>query len=468
MIGASKNAPSYDNNHLLSLNLNVFYKTFLYDLYCLVGPLQDVISTCCHRNSNSTTGPRMAAVNMSACYSAVCADHEIEINPHVKEVLEKTTLTGTGVTIKLPGNSRRGNAQRLDDDDVLALSKCLRNNKSVTGEQEMEDALHQILLLVISHMTDIVDPSVVTEQDDSSSLRSLDLMFNDIRGAGAEVLARSLQCNSTLLSLRLSGNKIERRGAAHLASVLQVNSTLRELELADCDLDTQGVMALAVALGSNETLLSVDLSRPLLPSLQEEWAVHASEMLAANGGLLELHLGKMGMGDAGMERLSAGLRLNGSLRYLDLRCNRVTRDGVRHLSELLKQSRTLQVVDLSSNRIEDEGAAYLSEGVAWPGCVLRELSVRSNHVGTEGLLSLAQALMASTALSHLYIWGNRLEEPVCQVFGEMIASGRLPPSRTDVSAYEADGRTFLAEAFRGLRRRRFGADVDTFPCDASM
>lgn len=52
---------------------------------------------------------------------------------------------------------------------------------------------------------------------------------------------------------------------------------------------------------------------------QEEWAVHASEMLAANGGLLELHLGKMGMGDAGMERLSAGLRLNGSLRYLDLR-----------------------------------------------------------------------------------------------------------------------------------------------------
>lgn len=94
MIGASKNAPSYDNNLLLSLNLNVFYKTFLYDLYCLVGPLQDVISTCCHRNSNSTTGPRMAAVNMSACYSAVCADHEIEINPHVKEVLEKTTLTG--------------------------------------------------------------------------------------------------------------------------------------------------------------------------------------------------------------------------------------------------------------------------------------------------------------------------------------------------------------------------------------
>ncbi|KAM8822785.1 leucine-rich repeat-containing protein 34 isoform 2-T2 [Spinachia spinachia] len=399
----------------------------------------------------------MAGVNMSEFYSAVCADHDLEINPHVEEVLKKTTVTGR-VTIKLPGNIRWRNVQRLDDDDVLALSKCLRSNKSVTG---LDVRYNNITDKGVGHLAGLL-------QDDSSSLRSLDLVFNDIRGDGTEVLAKSLQSNSALLSLRLSNNKIERRGAMHLASMLQVNSTLRELELADCDLDAQGVIALAVALRSNETLVSVDLSRALLFSLQEEWAVHVSEMLAVNGGLLELHLGKMGMSDAGMERLSAGLRLNGSLRYLDLRCNRVTRDGVRHLAELLKLSRTLEVVDLSFNRIEDEGAGYLSEGVAWPGCVLRELSVSSNHMGTEGLLSLAQAVRASTTLSHLYIWGNRLEEPVCQVFAEMIASGRLPPDRTDVSAYEVDGRTFLAEAFPGLRRRRFGADGDSSPSEASI
>lgn len=42
-------------------------------------------------------------------------------------------------------------------------------------------------------------------------------------------------------------------------------------------------------------------------------------MLALNGGLLELHLAKMGMTDTGMERLAEGLQLNRSLRYLDLR-----------------------------------------------------------------------------------------------------------------------------------------------------
>ncbi|KAK9527442.1 hypothetical protein VZT92_014004 [Zoarces viviparus] len=392
---------------------------------------------------------------MSEFYAAVCAEHEIEINPHVLHVLEKTTGTDS-VTIELRGNNRLRDVQRLDDRDVLALSKYLRNHTSVTG---LDVRYNNITDKGVGHLVDLL-------QQDSSSLRSLDLMFNDIRGDGAEVLAKSLQCNSTLLSLRLSNNKIENRGAMQLASMLQVNSSLRELELANCDLDTQSVVAFSVVLKSNKTLRSVDVSRPLLFSHQEEWAVHVAEMLAVNSSLVELHLGKMGMTDTGMERLTRGLRLNGSLRYLDLRCNRVTRDGVRHLADLLKKNRTLEVVDLSSNRIEDEGAAYLSEAVAWPGCVLTELSVRSNNIRTEGLLSLAHALTVNTTLDHVYIWGNHLEEPVCQAFGELVASGRLPPEQTDVSAYEVDGRVFLAEVLHSLRRRYYrtdGFDTDTRP-----
>ncbi|KAM6908085.1 uncharacterized protein PEZ65_016391 [Lycodopsis pacificus] len=358
-----------------------------------------------------------------------------------------TPLTDS-VTIELRGNNRLRDVQRLDDGDVLALSKCLRNHRSVTG---LDVRYNNITDEGVGHLVDLL-------QQDSSSLRSLDLMFNDIRGDGAQVLAKSLQCNSTLLSLRLSNNKIENRGAMQLASMLQVNSTLRELELADCDLDTQSVIAFSIVLKSNKTRRSVDVSRPLLFSHQEEWAVHVAEMLAVNSSLVELHLGKMGMTDTGMERLTRGLRLNGSLRYLDLRCNRVTRDGVRHLADLLKKNRTLDVVDLSSNQIEDEGA--------WPGCVLRELSVHSNNIRTEGLLSLAHALTVNTPLDHVYIWGNHLEEPVCQAFRELIASGRLPPEQTDVSAYEVDGRVFLAEVFHSLRRRYYstnGFDTDTRP-----
>lgn len=47
--------------------------------------------------------------------------------------------------------------------------------------------------------------------------------------------------------------------------------------------------------------------------------MHFAEMLVVNSGLLELHLGTMGLSDTGMERLCDGLQLNRSLRYLDLR-----------------------------------------------------------------------------------------------------------------------------------------------------
>lgn len=47
--------------------------------------------------------------------------------------------------------------------------------------------------------------------------------------------------------------------------------------------------------------------------------MHFSEMLVVNCGLLELHLGTMGLSDTGMERLCDGLQHNRSLRYLDLR-----------------------------------------------------------------------------------------------------------------------------------------------------
>lgn len=42
-------------------------------------------------------------------------------------------------------------------------------------------------------------------------------------------------------------------------------------------------------------------------------------MLLLNSSLVELHLGKVGLTDTGMENLVQGLKQNQSLRYLDLR-----------------------------------------------------------------------------------------------------------------------------------------------------
>ncbi|XP_016886881.1 leucine-rich repeat-containing protein 34 isoform X2 [Cynoglossus semilaevis] len=411
------------------------------------------------------------AENICQFYREFCAENQIKTNPYILQILQERNPNGE-FALKLRGNQRLRQVQRLSDDDVLVLCKSLQRLSCVT---DLDIKFNNITNAGITHLAELLQ--------ENSRVRTLDLSFNDILTHGAETLSRSLKSNHTLLSLRLSGNKIGNEGSMHMASLLQVNDTLEELELSDCDLvnthththhepirshhdqlhpavsqATQSVTALAIALKNNPALRCIDISRPLLFSHQEEWAEHWANMLALNSSLVELHLGKTGLTDTGTEKLTRGLRFNHSLRYLDLRCNHVTRDGVHHLTKMLRENQTLELIDLSSNRIEDEGAEYLSEAITSPGCSLKELSVKSNNITTQGLLALTRAIKANTTLTHIYVWGNHLEEPVCKAFRELVSSNRLQPHQTDVSAYEVDGQVFLAEASHCLRRHFYSLD----------
>ncbi|XP_038828610.1 leucine-rich repeat-containing protein 34 [Salvelinus namaycush] len=359
-------------------------------------------------------------------YSSVCKELKLRTNRYILEVLQETEGKTGDITLKLTGNDRLRKVEQVTNKDALALSRTLRDNDSVTG---------------------------------------LDLRYNCITDEGAGHLADLLKSNDALLSLRLTGNKIGNGGAMHFASMLQVNSTLQELDVADSDLGTQSVIAFAIVLNNNKSLRSVNISRPLLFSHQEETAVHLSGMLVVNQCLRELHLGKMGMTDCGVERLTDALRTNYTLKYLDLRCNHVTRDGARCLAKVLKNNGTLEILDLAFNRIEDDGALYLSQAIALPTCNLKALSIPSNNIATVGLVSLSRAMQANNTLTHIYIWGNRLEEPVCQAFSDLLSSGRLSSEQTDVCVYEVDGCVCLAEVFHGLKRHyywtpSYGQDVN--------
>ncbi|XP_055737982.1 leucine-rich repeat-containing protein 34 isoform X2 [Salvelinus fontinalis] len=349
-------------------------------------------------------------------YSSVCKELKLRTNRYILEVLQETEGKTGDITLKLTGNDRLRKVEQVTNKDALALSRTLRDNDSVTG---------------------------------------LDLRYNCITDEGAGHLADLLKSNDALLSLRMTGNKIGNGGAMHFASMLQVNSTLQELDVADSDLGTQSVIAFAIVLNNNKSLRSVNISRPLLFSHQEETAVHLSGMLVVNQCLRELHLGKMGMTDCGVERLTDALRTNYTLKYLDLRCNRVTRDGARCLAKVLKNNGTLEILDLAFNRIEDDGALYLSQAIALPTCNLKALSIPSNNIATVGLVSLSRAMQANNTLTHIYIWGNRLEEPVCQAFSDLLSSGRLSSEQTDVCVYEVDGCVCLAEVFHGLKRHYY-------------
>ncbi|KAM9439400.1 leucine-rich repeat-containing protein 34-like [Clarias gariepinus] len=382
--------------------------------------------------------------SLNDVYSSVCSDLHLSLNAYISQELKEAERRVSDVSLSLRGNSRQAAGRRLTDGDARAVCETLRGDGRVRA---LDLSYNRISDEGAFHLADLIQENV--------ALQKLDLMCNNIEADGAERIAKSLHHNTTLKRLRMTGNKIRNKGGMHLACMLQSNSTLEELDMSDCDLDTQSLITFAIALTNNRSLLSINISRPLLFSLQEETTVHMARMLEVNHSLEELHMAKHGMTDWGLQRLCEALMSNHSLRYLDLRCNRITRDGARHLAQLLRKNDTLQILDLSFNRIEDDGAVYLSDAIMLEHTKLRALSIQSNNVSTDGLVSLSKAIAANPHLTHVYIWGNRLEEPVCVAFSQLISSSRLSEQHTDVTPYTVDGRVHLAEVSNGLRRHYY-------------
>ncbi|XP_076868293.1 leucine-rich repeat-containing protein 34 [Brachyhypopomus gauderio] len=398
--------------------------------------------------------------DLEGLYLSVCTDLGVSANTYILQSLQQADNC-SDTALRLAGSDRLKQGFTLTDSDLHVLSKVLSNNSTVKA-----------LDLRYNSISDKEAVYVADILKENKALLSIDLMCNNIEVEGAERIAKNLHQNLTLKRLRMTGNKIGNKGAMHFASMMQLNSTLAELDVSDCDLGTQSLIAFAIVLKNNRSIRSVDVSRPLLFSLQEEPTIHMARMLVVNQTLRELHMGKHGMTDSGVERLCEALMLNHALRYLDLRCNRITRDGAKCLAEVLKQNGTLEILDLASNRIEDEGAVYLSEAIALPHAKLRALSIPSNSIATVGLVSLTKAMNMNPRLTHIYIWGNRIEEPACVAFSQLIATSRLLKEHTDVSPYEVDGRVYLAEVFHGLRKHyywtpRSGEDGDP-ACKAAL
>ncbi|XP_066412645.1 leucine-rich repeat-containing protein 34 isoform X1 [Molothrus aeneus] len=381
-------------------------------------------------------------------YVQACQNLSQPENPFIARVLQeadkKDEISTKGITLKLAGNNHLVPVPRVTDDDLAVLVSVLGQAPFVTG-----------LDLAYNLLTDVGAKTMAVFLQENSTLQYLNLMFNDIGTSGAELIAGALHSNQSLVHLRMTGNRIGNQGGMFFASMLKINSTLKKLDLGDCDVGLRCLIATAIALTQNKSLKAINLNRPLLSSQQEETTVHIARMLRSNSSLVELHLGKHEMKNFGVERLCDALYENSTLRYLDLSCNNIICDGAKFLGELLRKNQTLEILDLDANRIEDVGAIYLSEALATRNRTLKALSIVNNNITGKGLVALAQAMHSNMTLSHIYIWGNKLDRSTCAAFSELLEVERLQPDCTDVAPYKVDGEILLAELSHGLAKHRY-------------
>jgi len=128
-------------------------------------------------------------------------------------------------------------------------------------------------------------------------------------------------------------------------------------------------------------------------SVGDDGMAEVSRFVRDNSFVKYLDLRGNNIAAKGAVTLSNGLKLNRSLRSLNLKWNQIGRDntGVQALCEMLRTNVTISHVDFRNNRINNVGATYIGEMLR-ENTTITHLDVSWNDLGVDGGLALLEGL----------------------------------------------------------------------------
>ena len=226
----------------------------------------------------------------------------------------------------------------------------------------------------------------------NTTLEHVDLSDCSIGPVGAQHLAQAL---CVITSVKLSYNPLGDEGAKALAEMLggngaessgTVNTTLEHVNLRSCSMGPVGVQHLAQALCVNTSVKTLNLS---YNPLDDEGAKALAEMLGGNGAE------------------SSGT-VN-TMEHVELKGCTIGPVGAQHLAQALRVNTSVKTLDLSDNPLDDEGAKSLAEMLGGNGAessgtvntTLEHVGLSNCSIGRVGAQHLAQALCVNTSVKTL-------------------------------------------------------------------
>ena len=235
-------------------------------------------------------------------------------------------------------------------------------------------------------------------------LIALDLGYSNINKEAAVELARALNCNNVLEQLWLRGNVLSADGAAVILSSLQNITTLRVLDLSYNNISSRSANGIAAVINSNHFLEQLWLDGNMLMTTG---VVIIASALKKHSNLRLLSLSNNEITEDAVEEISAIVKSNNSLGGLLLSNNQLQ---FMHLSEITKSCdgiNFLHILELSNNFINATAADELA--VTLSSCVsLKELYLGNNNLETTGVVKIFQAIKNITILQVLSLNNNNI------------------------------------------------------------
>ncbi|XP_069465026.1 NACHT, LRR and PYD domains-containing protein 3-like isoform X2 [Ambystoma mexicanum] len=241
----------------------------------------------------------------------------------------------------------------------------------------------------------------------STSLTELDLSRNKLGDSGGKALCEGLkQPGCKLQTLRLWCCSLSGLFCGHLTSALRLNSSLAHLYLTYNRLRDSGVKELCE--GLKLPSCKIQTLGLLGCSLTAACCADLASVLRVNTTLRDLDLGANSLGDSGVKTLCEGLKHPGcNMQSLGLLDCSLTESCCADLASVLRMNTSLTRLVLRTNNLKDSGVKVLCEGLKPPACKIQTLGLSNTGLTDESTGTLLLTLSTKESLQHLVLYGNR-------------------------------------------------------------
>ncbi|WP_310481877.1 hypothetical protein [Chamaesiphon sp. VAR_48_metabat_403] len=288
------------------------------------------------------------------------------------------------------------------------LDMC-KQNLGVTGCEILAKTLETnttiaSLLLGTNGIGDTGVKSIAQLIDRNENLEVVYLGCNAISGAGIETLSKSLTDNSAVTGLWLKRNPIGVEGAEHIAKMLQTNTGIQIIDLVHTRIGKVGLKAIADALiKTNRTVKRLYLGGN---DLDSDDAYLLADLLKSNSSIEALFLNVNHLGDRGIEILADALATNHTLTELGLASNGITDRGCELLLSAIEHMPNLTRLDLGYS----------------PSTQV--LGAIPNTITASGIAAISNYLTTNNTLSHLNLSRVKLDDRCQDLLADALTNNR--------------------------------------------
>ena len=210
-----------------------------------------------------------------------------------------------------------------------------------------------------------------------------------------------------------------------------------------------GVRSLAEMLRVNTTLKDLNL---LHNYFYDDGVAALGEALRVNATLTRLVLSNNPAGDNGAASLAAALLVNTGLKDLQLRGTSIGLAGATALAEALMVNRTLTSVDLGFNEdIRNAGAVKFAHMLE-DNSTLRSLDLSACNINDLGANAIGQALQDNTALTSLDLSYNKLTDECLASIAAAMTRANATLLNLNLRRAAADAKALLEQSSDGSRQ----------------